>query len=61
VKPTVVAISNSANPDQLIDLMESLNVTGTPTIIYFNDGEVQALFDGSLTLEGIRDFFESLD
>ena len=47
------------NPDKLIYLMGSLNVTGTPTIIYFNDGDVQSQFEGSLTLEGIRFFFES--
>ena len=47
------------NPDKLIDLMESLNVTGTPTIIYLNGGEVQSQFEGSLTLESIRLFFES--
>jgi len=47
------------NPDKLIDLMESLNVTGTPTIIYLNEGEVQSQFEGSLTLEGVRFFFAS--
>lgn len=47
-------------PGELVDLMESLNVIGTPSIIYLDNGAVQATFEGSPTLEDLTDFFDSL-
>jgi len=50
----------SESPDELVELMEALNVTMVPIILYFEGEEVRAIFEENLTLEDLQNFFESL-